>query len=102
MKWIPLSKLDDDIKVWAGANIRLYKVGLNDVEELDDYYEYLVSFIYDNSEYLQLVCLSKGEAGNIICVLKKDFPNHYALGKELKYKMGITNTFIASNDCISI
>ena len=60
-----------------------------------DYYEYLVSFIYDNDEHLQLVCLSQGEAGNIICILKKELPNHYALGKELKHMMGLTNTFIA-------
>ena len=91
MDWIPLSKLDDNIKIWAGARIRLY--GINDNAE--DYYEYLVSFIYANSEYLQLVCLSQGEAGNIICVLKKDLPNHYALGKELKHMMGLANTFIA-------
>jgi len=91
VNWIPLSEIDDNIKIWAGSRIRLY--GINDNAE--DYYEYLVSFIYANSEYLQLVCLSQGEAGNIICVLKKDLPNAYALGKELKYMMGITNTFIA-------
>ena len=102
LKWTPLSKLDDNIKIWAGAKIRLYDIGLNGVEKSKDYYEYLISFIYDNSEYLQLVCLSQGKAGNIICVLKKDLPNHYSLGKELKHKMGVINTFIASNDCITV
>jgi len=90
VNWIPLSEIDDNIKIWAGYRIRLY--GIND--NTDDYYEYLVSFVYDNNEYLQLVCLSQGEAGNIICVLKKDLPNAHALGKELKHMMGLTNTFI--------
>ena len=94
MNWIPISQLSDDAKIWSGIIVKLYNVGLNVSDKSKDYYEYLISEIYGNNEYLQLTCLSQGEAGNIICVLKKDLPNYYALGKELKRMMDIENTFI--------
>ena len=94
MNWISLSELKDDEKIWPGRKIRLYNIGLNVENRADDYLEYMASFIYNNDEHLQLTCLSQGEEGNIICVLEKDLPNHYALGKELKRMMGIENTFI--------
>ncbi|CAH1193919.1 IS1595 family transposase ISBwe1 [Paenibacillus auburnensis] len=93
-KWIPLANIEDDYKIWAGTKVRLFNVGLNVKGEIADYYDYLVSYIYANDDYLQLTNLSEGEAGNIICVIKKDKPNHYALGKTLKDMMGIENAFV--------
>ena len=94
MTYIPISQLNDDTKIWSGIIVRLYNIGLNVSNKSKDYYEYLISEIYGNNEYLQLTCLSQGEAGNIICILKKDLPNHYALGKELKRMMDVENAFI--------
>ncbi|WP_397538169.1 hypothetical protein [Rummeliibacillus pycnus] len=93
-KWIPLANINDKSKIWAGTRVRLYNVGLNVEDRNDDYYEYLVSYIYDNAEFLQLTNLSPEEAGNIICILQKDLPNHYALGKTLKKMIGVENTFV--------
>lgn len=93
-EWIPLKAISDDCKIWAGTRVRLHNVGLNVVDKNNDYYEYLVSFIYGNAVYLQLTNLSQGEAGNIICVIEKDLPNHYSLGKTLKHMMGQENTFV--------
>ncbi len=92
--WIPLIDIEDDGKIWAGTKVRLYNVGLNVKDKSLDYFDYLVSYIYDNNDYLQLTNLSQGEAGNIICVIKKDSPNHYALGKSLKEMMGLENTYL--------
>lgn len=94
MNWVPISQLSDDIKIWSGVIVRLYNIGLNVSDKSKDYYEYLISEIYGNHEYLQLTCLSEGKAGNIICILKKDLPNQYVLSKELKRMMDIENTFI--------
>jgi hypothetical protein len=93
-KWVPLANINDECKIWVGTRVRLYNVGLNVENKKDDYFEYLVSFIYDNADFLQLTNLSPGEAGNIICVLEKDLPNQYALGKTLKDMMGLENTFV--------
>jgi len=82
-KWIPLYKLTDDMKIWAGTIVRLNNVMFTPDDRVRCY-DYIVSFIYDNDEHLQLTCITQGEAGNILCVLKKDMPNHYALGTELK------------------
>ncbi len=92
--WIALKNLEDNEKIWTGTKVRLYNVGLNIEDKSKDYYDYLVSNIYGNSEYLQLVNLSQGEAGNIICVLKMDLPNRYATGKTLKNMMDIENSFV--------
>jgi hypothetical protein len=91
-KWIPLKDVKDEDKIWPGSKVRLYNVGLNVSKKSDDYYDYLVSYIYGNHEFLQLTNLSQGEAGNILCVVKKDLPNHYSLGKTLK-------VMIDNNDC---
>lgn len=92
--WIPLINISDDEKIWAGTKLRLYNVGLNVRNKQNDYYDYLVSFIYDNQEYLQLTNLSNGKAGNILCVIRKDNPNHYSLGKSLKEMVGLENTCV--------
>lgn len=42
----------------------------------------------------QLTTLTKGEAGNIISVIKKGSPHHYALGNSLKEMMESDNTFV--------
>ncbi len=93
-EWISLKEIKDCEKVWAGTRVRLYDVGLNVKDKKDDYYDYLVSYIYDNEEYLQLTNLSQGEAGNIICVIKKDLPNQYSTGKILKEMMDIEKSFV--------
>jgi hypothetical protein len=89
--WISIKGISDDMKIWSGSKVRLYNVfeGYK-----DKYLEYLVCYIYGNNDYLQLTCLSQGEEGNIICVIKKDTPNHYSSGKELKRMMDIDNSFI--------
>ena len=49
-----LKKVNDHDKIWICTIVRLYNVGLNVKDQKDDYYDYLVSYIYDNNEYLQL------------------------------------------------
>ncbi|KHL96816.1 hypothetical protein QW71_04055 [Paenibacillus sp. IHB B 3415] len=68
----------------AVRRVRLFNAGLIVKDKKTDYYDYLVLYSYANDDNLQLTNLSKGEAGNIIFVIKKDKPNHYALGKTLK------------------
>ena len=41
-------------------------MGLNVEDRNDDYYKYLVSYIYKNTEFLQLTNLSPGEAENVL------------------------------------
>nr|WP_235561167.1 hypothetical protein [Bacillus sp. FJAT-28004] len=92
--WIPLINFEDDGKIWVGTKVRLYNVGFNVKDKSLDYYDYLVSNIYENKDYFQLTNLSQGKAGNFICVMKKDSPNHYALGKSLKEVMELENTYL--------
>jgi len=58
----------DDTQIWSGTIVRVF--GVNNCKE--DFYDYIVSFIYDNTDYLQLTCLTQGEGGNILCVLKQN------------------------------
>ncbi|WP_172198718.1 hypothetical protein [Saccharibacillus qingshengii] len=92
--WVPLEKLQDMDPIWAGTTVRLYGVGLHVTDKSEDYYDYLVSYIYDNNEYLQLTNLSPGKAGNIICVIQMDQPHYYARAGNLKERIGIENTYV--------
>lgn len=95
-KRIPLSNINDDEEIWAGARVRLYNVGFNREDKDNDYYEYIISYIYDNDNFLQLTNLTTGKAGYIICVIEKDLPNKFALGITLKQRLGLENTFFKS------
>lgn len=51
-KWMPLSNVDEEI--WIGARVRLYNVGMNREDKENNFYQYIISYIYDNTNYLQL------------------------------------------------
>ncbi|EEM82801.1 hypothetical protein [Bacillus thuringiensis] len=87
---MPLSNVDDDEEIWVGARVRLYNVGMN---RENNFYEYIISYIYDNTNYLQLTNLTTGKAGYIICVIEKELPNNYALGRTLKQRIGLENAY---------
>ncbi|MDQ0233406.1 hypothetical protein J2S19_004753 [Metabacillus malikii] len=55
------------------------------------------SYIYDNTDYLQLTCLAKGESGNIICVLQTEPSSNYSLGRELKRMMDDGKDYVFVN-----
>lgn len=40
-----------------------------------------------------LTNLTTGKAGYIICVIEKELPNNYALGRTLKQRIGLENTY---------
>ncbi|WP_136479696.1 hypothetical protein EPD62_002215 [Acetivibrio thermocellus] len=90
--WIPISEISDDTQIWSGTIVRVF--GVNNCKE--DFYDYIVSFIYDNTDYLQLTCLTQGEGGNILCVLKTEPNSNYSLGRELKRMMddGTNSVFV--------
>ncbi len=94
--WIPIKKIPDDTKIWSGTIVRVFGVSLNKDNYEENFYDYIVSFIYDNTNYLQLTCLAKGEGGNIICVLQTEPNSNYSLGKELKRMMddGTNSCFV--------
>lgn len=94
MGWKHLINISNDEKIWVGTKIRFFNIGLNVTDKEHDYYDYLISYIYDNNDFLQLTNLSQGEAGNILCVIPKDKPNHYSLGKSLKEMVGLENTYV--------
>ncbi|MGE6630409.1 hypothetical protein [Bacillus sp. NPDC077027] len=85
--WISVSEVKDDTQIWAGTIVRVFREELNKDNSEDNFYDYIVSFIYDNTEYLQLTCLTQGEGGNIVCVLQTEPGSNYSLGRELKRMM---------------
>ncbi|WP_088044674.1 hypothetical protein [Bacillus sp. EAC] len=90
---IPLANIKHSKKLWRGTRIRLYNIGAYENKE-DDFYEYILTEIYDNREYYQFVGYSGHKAGALLCVLKKEIPEHYVLGKTLKEMVGLEDTFI--------
>jgi len=74
----------DDLTI--GLIIRL-EGGASSLPQGLRFYDYIVSFIYDNNDFLQLTCLAQGEGGNIICILQREPNTNYSLGIELKRMM---------------
>lgn len=85
--WISLDSLENSstLKVFAGTVIRVYSKLLFSE---DGYYDYLLSFISENSEYLQMTCLAKGEEGNIVSILKIEDGTRYTTIREVKRLCG--------------
>ncbi|MGG3129934.1 hypothetical protein ABEO94_05925 [Bacillus pumilus] len=101
--WISVREIEDDTRIWAGTIIRVFKEEINKDNIEDNFYDYIVSFIYDNNEYLQLTCLTQGEGGNIVCILQTEPNSNYSLGNELKRMMddGSNSVFVKfSPECI--
>lgn len=85
--WISVKEIADDTRIWSGTIVRVFREVLNKDKYEDSFYDYIVSFIYDNTDYLQLTCLAQGEGGNIVCVLQIEPNSNYSLGRELKRMM---------------
>ncbi|MCY7580440.1 hypothetical protein [Bacillus altitudinis] len=101
--WISVQEVENDTQIWAGTVVRVFTEELNKDNLEGNFYDYIVSFIYDNNEYLQLTCLTQGEGGNIVCVLQTEPDSNYSLGKELKRMMddGTNPVFVKfSPECI--
>ncbi|MGI1832187.1 MULTISPECIES: hypothetical protein [Bacillus] len=101
--WITVQEVEDDTQIWAGTVVRVFTEELNKDNLEGNFYDYIVSFIYDNNEYLQLTCLTQGEGGNIVYVLQTEPDSNYSLGKELKRMMddGTNSVFVKfSPECI--
>jgi len=90
MDWRLIDSIQDDEKIYTGTCIRLYNTAKSFTEQCalpcgkDDALDYIVSEIYGNCDYFQLICLTEGEVGNITCVLKRENGNHFVTGKEIK------------------
>lgn len=90
MDWTLIDNLQDDNKIYTGVCIRFYNTPKSFAERCslpcgkDNCIEYIMTEVYGNSEYFQLICLTGGEAGNISCVLRKENGNHFVTGKEIK------------------
>jgi len=85
MSWKLIDELKDNDKIYKGTLIRFYdkeKAISEGVRLPIQPIDYIISPVYANNDYFQLTCLSKGEEGNITCVLKAQ--DSYILGIEIK------------------
>lgn len=90
MGWVLIDEIKDDEKIYKGVGVRFYNTAKGLEEQCclpcgkDGHLDYIVTQVYDNTEYFQLTCLSEGEIGNITCVLLRDNGNYFVTGKEIK------------------
>lgn len=93
MNWKLIDELHNDEKIHYGALIRFYnkdkavtKCSNLPIEPCD----YIISPIYANDDYFQLICLSQGEEGSIGGILKRQ--EYYVTGAEIK-KMLVSDLY---------
>jgi hypothetical protein len=94
----PLSDVVDDVEFFRGKRFRKYQVGMLDVEEDADYYEYM---LIDNSDpYMLVVNVSIeagiNKAGAVVCYVQKlvSVDRAVVTASAMKYSMGLRNMFV--------
>ena len=95
---IPLSEIAGEVEFFRGTRFRLYKVGMSNVNEEDDFYEYML--VDDHDSHMLLVNSSSEngriKAGNVVCYVQK-MPNvnrAVVTAAAMQYSMGLANMFL--------
>jgi hypothetical protein len=94
----PFSDVADGVKFFRGQRFRKYQVGMMQVEEADDYYEYM---LVDNGDpYMLLINPSSAagihKVGAVVCYVQKLASSNRAVvpAAAMKYSMGLKNMFV--------
>lgn len=98
MKKEPISEIDDKTKFYRGTRFRKYEVGLNVVNPEDDFYEYMLTIVPGESEYLLLTCVEGYKAGNPLAFVKTEPNKWFVTAKSLKWSMGIENVYLLKEE----
>ena len=95
---IPLNDIADDVEFFRGKRFRKYQVGMLDIEEADDYYEYM---LVDNGDQHMLLINSSSaagihKAGAVVCHVQKldSVDRAIVTALAMKYSMGVANMFV--------
>ncbi len=94
MKLRALQEVDDNEVLLKGSRFRVYKVGLNVEDKSDDFYEYM---LVENGEreFMSLVCVKGHKSGTLLAFVKTNDENFLNVkGKDLKYSIGLKDTFL--------
>jgi hypothetical protein len=95
---IPLSDIADNVEFFRGKRFRKYQVGMLDVAEADDYYEYML--VDNGDQYMLLINSSSAagihKAGAVVCYVQKSDSVDRAVvtASAMKYSMGVGNMFV--------
>jgi len=100
MELIPLGNISDNEEFWRGTRFRIVGVGLNVKNKNDDYYEYMLTEISGNDEYMQLTNVVGNKSGSILALvkIKPDKKRLVVTGQALKFSMGLDNTYLIKED----
>lgn len=67
-----MNEVSSETEFYRGARFRKYNIGMNNVSEEDDYYEYML--VDDGALHMLLVNTSteagSSKAGNVVCYVK--------------------------------
>ena len=93
---IPLKRIKDEEEFWKGSRFRQYKIGLNLENKEDDFYEYMLTEIPGEKEYMVLTCVEGYKSGSTLALVKtlEDKSRFVVTAKAIKYSMGIENVYL--------
>jgi len=95
-KIIQLKELDDNMSIWKGTRFRQYNVDLNVTDKKDDYYEYMLTEIPGEKDFMLLTCVEGYKSGSPLAYVKTDnVEKSFKVNiGEMKSSMGIEGTFM--------
>ncbi len=96
----PLKEVGDELEFWKGTRFRQYQIGLNVTEKEDDYYEYMLTEIPGERDFMLLTCVKGHKSGSALALVKTsaDKTKFVITGKAIKYSMGTENTYLIDSE----
>ncbi|WP_179007811.1 hypothetical protein [Winogradskyella forsetii] len=98
MKKQPIIEIDDSREFYRGTRFRQYGIGLNVKRKDDDYYEYMLTIVPGESDYLLLTCVEGYKSGSPLALVKTEANEMYVTAKSLKRSMGIENVYLLNDE----
>lgn len=98
MKRQAIIEIDDNRKFYRGTRFRQYGIGLNVKSKDDDYYEYMLTIVPGESDYLLLTCVEGYKSGSPLALVKTEPNEMYVTAKSLKRSMGIENVYLLNEE----
>jgi hypothetical protein len=102
MKITPLADIADNVEFWRGTRFRQYGIGLNVEKAEDDFYEYMLTLVPGESEYLLLTCVEGYKSGSPLAFVKTEISKNLkcVTASSMKLSMGVENVYLKEVDNI--
>jgi len=94
MRIIKLTDVEDSEEFYLGTRFRIYNVGLNESDESEDFYEYILAEIPAEKEHMLLTNVIGHKSGKALAYVKtkRESNSFVVTGNDVKFSIGTKKT----------